>query len=153
MNKPDIREIMKALDPIDKKLWLQHRTEMRRSYISAHANVIGIPAWDENDDAFLDLIDIKLALLFDRNGYLNSRVGKTVVDQHDGDDIEAAIHAEVEANRLKRAKAEEAEKAVEEVIKSDATKSLEGNWGKLADSSKVNHLAGIEAPTNGDKHE
>lgn len=65
---PDIREVLNALDEQDKTLWRQHRTEMRRSYMSAHNTVNGVINWTEKDDAFIDLIDIQLALLFDRSG-------------------------------------------------------------------------------------
>lgn len=41
---------------------------MRRSYLAAHVNTVGVVKWDMHDDAFLDLMDIKLALLFDRAG-------------------------------------------------------------------------------------
>lgn len=65
---PDIREILNALDPADRILWSQHRTEMRRSYMTAHSTIHGIVNWSDKDDAFIDLIDIQLALLFDRSG-------------------------------------------------------------------------------------
>lgn len=65
---PDIREVLNALDEQDKTLWRQHRTEMRRSYMNAHNTVNGVVNWTEHDDAFIDLIDIQLALLFDRSG-------------------------------------------------------------------------------------
>lgn len=65
---PDIREVLNALDEQDRVLWRQHRTEMRRSYMSAHNTVHGVVNWSDKDDAFIDLIDIQLALLFDRAG-------------------------------------------------------------------------------------
>lgn len=65
---PDIREVLNALDEQDKTLWRQHRTEMRRSYMAAHNTVNGVINWSDKDDAFIDLIDIQLALLFDRAG-------------------------------------------------------------------------------------
>lgn len=67
---PDIREVLNALDEQDKKLWRQHRTEIRRSYMTAHNTVNGVVNWSDADDAFIDLIDIQLALLFDRAGRL-----------------------------------------------------------------------------------
>lgn len=65
---PDIREVLAALNPNDRALWSQHRTEMRRSYMAAHGTIVSVAKWDHHDDAFLDLIDIKLAILFDRAG-------------------------------------------------------------------------------------
>lgn len=65
---PDIREVLNALDEQDRVLWRQHRTEMRRSYMNAHNTVNGVINWSDKDDAFIDLIDIQLALLFDRAG-------------------------------------------------------------------------------------
>lgn len=86
---PDIREVLNALDEQDKRLWSQHRTEMRRSYMNAHNSVLGIEAWDHNDDAFIDLIDIKLALLFDKSGRFSAV--KEVIHASDGAKIEAKI--------------------------------------------------------------
>lgn len=65
---PDIREILKALDNDDKAKWLHYRSELRRSYLVAHNEVLGLTEWTHDDDAMLDLIDIKLALLFDKAG-------------------------------------------------------------------------------------
>lgn len=67
---PDIREIIKALLPEDRTLWQQCRNNMRSVYLNAHNSTVGMPAWNHDDDAFLDLIDIKLATLFDRSGRL-----------------------------------------------------------------------------------
>lgn len=86
---PDIREVLAALDDADRTLWTKHRTEMRKSYMNAHNNVIGLNSWDYNDDAFLDLIDIKLALLFDKSGRLTA--DRTIVSNEDGEKIEDGI--------------------------------------------------------------
>lgn len=105
---PDIREVLASLDEQDKRLWQQHRTEMRRSYMAAHNAVLGIAAWDLNDDSFVDLIDIKLALLFDKSGRMSG--AKTIVASEDGNKIEKDI-----------------------IEISDATKKMQqasGNWGK-----------------------
>jgi hypothetical protein len=69
---PDIREILNALDVDDRALWSEHRTIMRRSFLNAHNETVGMGKWSHEDDAFLDLIDIRLALLFDRAGRLNA---------------------------------------------------------------------------------
>lgn len=87
---PDIREVLAALDEEDKRLWSQHRTEMRRSYMAAHNSVIGIAAWDAHDDAFIDLIDIKLALIFDKAGRFNTV--KEVASRSDAAAIEGLLH-------------------------------------------------------------
>lgn len=90
----DIRQIINALDPQDRVMWSKMRTDMRRGYLNAHNSTVGINQWDNNDDAFLDLIDIKLALLFDRSGKMESTTA--VVEKKDADYIEQDIikHAE-----------------------------------------------------------
>jgi hypothetical protein len=84
----DIREVLAAMNEDDKRLWQQHRTEMRRSYLTAHNSALGLSAWDMYDDAFLDLIDIKLAYVFDRAGRL---VAHKELIGGDADKIEAKI--------------------------------------------------------------
>ena len=64
----DIREIINSLDDQDKTMFNQHRTEIRRSYLTAHNSIIGVHAWEAYDDHFMDIIDLKLAILFDRAG-------------------------------------------------------------------------------------
>jgi len=96
----DVREILKSLDTNDKALWLEHRTAMRRSFMSAHTTVLGIAKWDENDDAFLDLIDIRLALLFDRSGRMQQQLDKVLVDKTDGNKIEASIIGMSQASKM-----------------------------------------------------
>jgi hypothetical protein len=66
----DIREILAALSPEDRAVYTQHRNEMRRSYLLAHNETIGMEKWSEKDDQFLDYVDIMLALLYDRAGKL-----------------------------------------------------------------------------------
>ncbi len=96
----DVREILKSLDADDKALWLEHRTAMRRSFISAHTTVLGITKWDENDDAFLDLIDIRLALLFDRSGRMTQQLDKVLVDKADSKEIETNLIELSEASKM-----------------------------------------------------
>lgn len=96
---PDIREVLAALDDNDKLLWSQHRTEMRRSYMAAHNSVLGIAAWDAHDDAFIDLIDIKLALLFDKSGRFSAT--KDLIGT-DGAKIEQTILAQSDATKAMR---------------------------------------------------
>ena len=81
----DIREILKALDEKDQRLWSECRTAMRKVYLTAHNKVLGLADYEAQDDAFMDLIDIKLALLFDRGGRVNS--SKTITGD-DADKIE-----------------------------------------------------------------
>src|SRR6267142_5421911 len=76
----DIREIINSLDEQDKQMFNQHRTEMRRSYLTAHNSIIGVHAWDAYDDAFMDIIDLKLAILFDRAGRFEAVKDKTIDD-------------------------------------------------------------------------
>src|ERR1700735_4688546 len=90
----DIREILKALDPQDRLLWSQHRVEMRRSYLNAHNTTVGVVKWEMQDDALLDLIDIRLALLFDRAGRLDSV--KEVANESDSEKVEAELHKVVD---------------------------------------------------------
>lgn len=91
----DIREIIAALNEDDVKLWQQHRTEMRRSYMTAFNAVLGITSWDCNDDAFMDLIDIKLALVFDRTGRLTAT--KEIIGENRGQKIEKKIISDGES--------------------------------------------------------
>lgn len=85
----DIRTILAALDPDDRAVWLQHRTDMRRVYLSAHNATVGIGRWNEHDDAMMDLIDIKLATLFDRAGRFNAT--EDIVGKKDASKIEDHI--------------------------------------------------------------
>lgn len=95
---PDIREVLNALDEQDKRLWSQHRTEMRKSYMNAHNSVLGIAAWDHNDDAFIDLIDIKLALLFDKSGRFAAV--KEIIHADDGNKIINQIENDAKGLKL-----------------------------------------------------
>jgi hypothetical protein len=97
---PDIREVLNALDEEDKRLWTIHRTEMRRSYLTAHNAVLGIHTWNSSDDMFMDYIDIKLALLFDQSG--RTQTSKTIVTEADAKKVEQALtEAANKANGLK----------------------------------------------------
>jgi hypothetical protein len=57
--------------------------------MTAHNSVIGVAAWNAHDDAFLDLIDIKLALIFDNAGRFAAV--NEVANKADGAQTEAAI--------------------------------------------------------------
>lgn len=108
---PDIREVLKALGPEDKTLWQQCRTSMRSVYLNAHNSTVGVAGWDKDDDAFLDLIDIRLALLFDRSGRLETT--KEIVHKDDGKQTEKDLEV-----------ADDKMKAKQEINQSDATKLL-----------------------------
>lgn len=92
---PDIREILNALSVDDRALWSEHRTIMRRSFLTAHNATVGIGDWTDKDDAFIDLIDIQLALLFDRAGRFETT--KDIVGN--GDKIANAIMADVDQSK------------------------------------------------------
>lgn len=117
---PDIREILAALPPEDKQKWSQHRTEMRRSYMTAHNSVLGIEAWTDFDDAFLDLIDTKLAQLFDAAGKLDAT---HLIKNDDTTRIEDDIHNAIKGMK-KIDNNMESNTAVE---KSVATASMQNN--------------------------
>lgn len=61
---------------------------MRKVYLTAHNKVLGLADYEAQDDAFMDLIDIKLALLFDRAGRVNTT--KTLTGD-DAEKIEEAL--------------------------------------------------------------
>lgn len=81
----DIREILNAIDEKDRQLWANCRTQMRKVYISAHNKIIGTADWATIDDAFLDMVDIQLAELFDRSGRITST--KPLIDHNDANKI------------------------------------------------------------------
>lgn len=69
---PDIREVLEALSPEDRLSWQKHRTALRRAWLHAHSDILGIDKWDTHDDAVLDLLDIRLITLFDQSGKLTT---------------------------------------------------------------------------------
>ena len=84
----DIRDILKGLDADHRAVYAETRTTMRRAYLYAHSKILPIDQYEEKDDAFLDLIDIQTALLFDRagtfnhvDGHLSSDTAKTLTDK------------------------------------------------------------------------
>ena len=116
---PDIREILNALDEEDRRLWTHHRTEMRRSYMTAHNSVLGIHTWNHTDDMFLDYVDIKLALLFDQSG--RTKTTKTIVNETDAAMVEHVLdEANIKLNG----------KQTVQIQDSEATKSMKGEGWK-----------------------
>lgn len=78
---PDIRDVLKGLSIDDRALYTEVRTTMRRAYLYAHSKVLPIEKYEESDDNFLDLIDIKIAQLFDRAGTFNHTEGHLDTEQ------------------------------------------------------------------------
>ena len=85
----DIRELYKSLSPEDKAIYQQLRTNMRKFYLNAHNSIVGVDHWSLEDDALLDLFDIKIAVLFDRAGRIEGI--KSVVEKNDTETIEKEI--------------------------------------------------------------
>ena len=83
----DIRALYKSLSPEDRTIYQQFRTDLRKVYLNAHSAIVGIDKWTTDDDYFIDLIDIKIAVLFDRMG----RIEGLVIDKDKEKDIESDI--------------------------------------------------------------
>ena len=77
----DIRDVLKGLSVDDRAIYTEVRTTMRRAYLYAHSKVLPIEQYDAHDDNFLDLIDIKIAQLFDRAGTFNHVEGNLDIKQ------------------------------------------------------------------------
>lgn len=90
----DIRELYSSMSPEDKILYQVIRTSFRKIYLSAHNNIIGMDNWDNGDDALLDLLDIKIAVLFDRAGRIEGT--KPLIDKEKVSTIENNIKKEDE---------------------------------------------------------
>lgn len=88
---PDIRDVLKGLSPEDRALYSEVRTTMRRAYLSAHAKLLPIDQFLVEDDAFLDLLDIRIAMLFDRAGVFNHVEGN--LDTETAKVTETAVRA------------------------------------------------------------
>lgn len=86
----DIREILKALDNEDKNLFDDCRSNIRKAYLTAHNKSLGVGNWSPEDDAFLDMVDIKIATLFDRSGSFNTT--KNIIGKEDVAKIENDLH-------------------------------------------------------------
>lgn len=117
---PDVRDIVARLEPEDRAVWNEHRTYLRKCYLSAVNSTIGVDKFEQQDDSFLDLIDIRLALLFDRAGMLPTGL-ETITGKDESEKIEYEILAKEDAMKAGD------KKPVSEP--SDAIKSL-GEWGK-----------------------
>ena len=109
---PDIRDVLKGLSPDDRAIYQEVRTTMRRAYLAAHARTLPIDQYTYEDDAFLDLIDIKVALLFDRSGRFDSSEGN--IDNDTGKHIESVIK----------------ESAATRLMRQSINQNNNGGWGK-----------------------
>jgi len=92
----DIRDVLKGLDAEHRAVYVETRTNMRRAYLYAHSKILPIDKYDENDDKFLDFIDISIAMLFDRAGVFNHVEGKLA----DSKPLEQSITASAGTKRL-----------------------------------------------------
>lgn len=94
---PDIRDTLKGLDIDHRAIYTEARTTMRRAYLSAHAKILPIDKYDQNDDKFLDFIDISIAMLFDRAGVFDHSTGMLA----DSKPLEQSIQASAGTAQLK----------------------------------------------------
>ncbi len=92
----DIRTLFEALSPEDRVLYQKIRTDIRKVYLNAHTNIVSIEHWDVSDDAFMDLLDIKIAVLFDRAGAIEGV--KSPINKNEEKAIEKSV--EVQGNKL-----------------------------------------------------
>lgn len=86
---PDIRDVLNALEEKDRHLYAYLRTAMRSVYLTAVSDVVHIQNYSQEDDAFMDLIDIKIAILFERAGKFNTAKGH--IDEAAANEIEKQI--------------------------------------------------------------
>lgn len=101
----DIKKVLSALSEDDRNTWQSCRNALRSAYINAHNNIIGVQDWSIEDDAFLDLIDIKIATLFDRAGRLETTEKIIPSGEAIEKDIEKAVE---EIGRVEKAEPNEA---------------------------------------------
>ena len=85
----DIRALYNSLSPEDRILYQSIRTDLRKVYLNAHTNIVGMEHWDSYDDAVMDLLDIKLATLFDRAGRIEGLTA--IVDKEEEKMIEEKV--------------------------------------------------------------
>lgn len=87
----DIREVLRGLSNDDRALYTEIRTTMRKTYMATHARLLRVDRWEIEDDAFLDMIDIKIAMLFDRAGIFDHSQGS--IDTEKATEVEAQIES------------------------------------------------------------
>ena len=110
----DITSLYKSLSPEDRAIYQQFRTDLRKVYLNAHSAIVGIDKWTTDDDYFIDLIDIKIAVLFDRMGRIEGV--KPVIDKDKEKNIERDI--------IKRDEVVKEKMNIEQSTASDKLKSL-----------------------------
>jgi len=96
---PDIREVLNALEEKDRVLYSYLRTEMVSVYLKSIHETLGVTNFNQEDHAFMDLIDIKLAILFDRAGKFNMAKGS--IDEEAANAIEQQIVEAASGLKLK----------------------------------------------------
>ena len=90
---PDIREVLKGLDAEDRAVYAETRNVMSRAYLAVHSRVLPIDKFNIEDDQFLDLIDIQVALLFERSGRFDHSQGS--IDTDKAKEATDAVESEV----------------------------------------------------------
>ncbi|SRR5216684_5113221 len=95
----DIRQLYKSLSIEDRTIYQSIRTDMRKVYLNAHTNIAGMDKWCSDDDALLDLVDFKIAMLFDRSGRINST--QEIIDKEEIKVIEQKIEKQEESMTAK----------------------------------------------------
>lgn len=97
----DIRSLYESLSPEDRTVYQKIRTDIRKVYLNAHTNIIGMDHWEAQDDAFLDLLDIKIAVIFDRAGAIEGI--KSPINKNEMASIEGKIEDQGKTVGLKMA--------------------------------------------------
>lgn len=64
----DIRDVISRLNDQDKQKFLEIRNSLRKAYLSAVINTVGIEGYTHDDCTFMDAIDIKVEMLMTRAG-------------------------------------------------------------------------------------
>lgn len=101
---PDIREILRAMSDDDRALYIELRSNMRSAYLNAHNKTVGMGHWSSDDDHFLDLIDIKIGLLFDKSGRIEAT--EDIIGTDKAAEIEKAlIDSKINGNAQAKAQA------------------------------------------------
>ena len=95
----DIRELYQSLSPEDRMLYQKIRTDIRKVYLHAHTNIVGMDHWTVDDDYFLDLLDMKVAVLFDRAGAIEG--AKAPVSKDEVKAIENSVEKQGKAVTVK----------------------------------------------------
>jgi hypothetical protein len=97
---PDIRDVLKGLSHDDRALYAEVRMVMRRAYLAAHAKLLPIDQYSIEDDAFCDLIDIKVATLFDRAGVFDASTGNLPTEEAAKIEADVRVAGESAATRM-----------------------------------------------------